>query len=76
MQHMFFHLRDGPEYIEDPEGHAFLHIDAARVEATESLREILADRLRTGTRTGGLQVEICDAGGHLLTVVPARSVLG
>lgn len=70
MPHYYFHLRDGNDVIEDPEGSAFLNLQAARQEALATAREILAERVRTGQVVGGQQIDICDSKGHRLSTVP------
>jgi ketosteroid isomerase-like protein len=47
MPHYYFHLRHGSQLTIDDEGEDFPDDDTARAEALESVREILADKIRT-----------------------------
>ena len=72
MPHYFFHLREGNRVIEDPDGGAFLDLDAARSEALASAREMLAERLKAGRVLDGQQIDICDEAGQKLATVRFR----
>lgn len=75
MARYFFHIRDGADYVEDREGADLADLDAARFEAVESAREIVAGCIRSGRILGGKQFEITNISGTLLAVVPFRSVI-
>ena len=47
MPRYYFHLRHGSELTIDAEGEDFPDDDAARAEAVESVREILAEAIRS-----------------------------
>ncbi|MEP7241165.1 MAG: hypothetical protein ABI697_09805 [Devosia sp.] len=71
----FFHIRDGEGTIEDEEGGDFADLDAARAEARQSARDILADQIREGGELDGQIVVIADEAGLVLDEVPFRSVI-
>jgi len=72
----FLHVRDGDRLIRDPDGSVFHDLEAARREAIESARELMAsgivDRGRIGIERSML---ICDASGTALLVVPFRDAI-
>ena len=76
MPTFFFHLRDGGELIEDPDGSDLPDLDAARAEAIAGAREAVAEGVRAGKPVLGRSVEIADGAGRVLATVTARDVLG
>lgn len=69
MRRFFFHLREGGTRIEDPEGQELPSLDAAKAEAEAAVREILAERIRSGRAIDGSCVEIADEAGRILATV-------
>jgi hypothetical protein len=68
MPQYFLHVRDGIDAV-DREGSEFPDLAAARSEAIEGLRQILAQEVLTGTMFTDGVVNIADEfGGHLETV--------
>jgi hypothetical protein len=53
MPKFYFHVRKGDKLIEDPEGMDFPNLGAARAEAMQAARDIVAENLRfEGTLKG------------------------
>lgn len=48
----YLHVRDGDQFIEDPEGSEFDNLNAARDEALNAARKILAERVKAGKIVG------------------------
>jgi Domain of unknown function (DUF6894) len=46
MPHYYLHIRDGTELVEDPDGTDLPDLEAARQEALEGAREMLAAWVR------------------------------
>jgi len=64
------HVRNGFGFAEDEEGQDLADPDHARAVAIDGARSLLASELATGRLDLRGQVEIADANGHLLEVVP------
>ena len=75
MPHFYLHIRDGDVLIEDPDGSDLPDLDAARAEALAGARDILASRLRAGEVVDGQRIEITDATGGVLAVVPLKDAI-
>jgi hypothetical protein len=75
MPRFFFHIIDGDRIIEDPEGTELEDLDAARVEALHSARQLLAERLKAGDLVDGQVFEIRNEHGQLLAIVPFRDAV-
>jgi hypothetical protein len=75
MPRFYFHMSSGEEFIEDPEGSDLPDLAAARAEAIDAARELMADRVRTGHPADGQEFLIFDAEGNQLDIIPFRSVL-
>jgi len=75
MPRFFLHIRHGDELIEDVEGQELVDLDSARNEAAASAREILAERVKSGVPTDGVQVDVCNESGTVLATVPLLSTL-
>jgi len=52
MARYHFHVLEGHSVIEDPDGSDLPDLQAAHAEAVSAIREILAEALRLGERTG------------------------
>jgi hypothetical protein len=76
MRSFFLHIRDGDRLIHDPDG-SFLHdLEAARREAIESARELMAAGIVSDGRIGiERSILICDASGTALLVLPFREAI-
>ena len=48
MARYYFHIKDGADLIEDPEGTELLTADEARSQALKSARELWADAINRG----------------------------
>jgi len=72
MPRYYFHVREGNRVMEDPDGGAFLDLQAARDEALAAAREMLAERLKAGRVLDGQQIDICDEAGATLATVRFR----
>jgi hypothetical protein len=67
----FLHLRDSDGLIPDLEGSRLFNLEAARIEAIESARELMIDSIVTEGRVGiARSIEVCDEQGARLLVVP------
>ncbi|MBX9457883.1 MAG: hypothetical protein KL863_18750 [Rhizobium sp.] len=75
MPRFYFHVRDGDELIEDPEGIEMPGSDAAEAEATTAARELLAEQLKFGSALDSRAFEILDEKGEKVLSLPFRSVL-
>lgn len=71
----FFHLRNGDQLIEDPDGTELPDLEAALTDARVSARHLLADKLRAGAVLNGQRFEITDEAGRVLAMLPLRDVL-
>jgi hypothetical protein len=75
MPKFYFHIRDDAGLIAGNEGMEFADLKAARKEAEESARELLADALRTHKEVDGKRIEIADAGGSVLETIKVWDML-
>lgn len=71
----YFHIRQGNELIEDPDGSEFVDLAAAREDARQAARELMAEALLKGEPLDGRTFEIRDAGRSLLATVPFEEAL-
>lgn len=62
----FFHVVRPAGIVLDEEGSDCLDLEAARAEASASVRELLADDLRAGRLVEGRHIEIADEHGTTL----------
>jgi hypothetical protein len=69
MGHFYFHLQAGEQLIIDMEGQDLPDLSAARREAIQSAREILAAAIRAGKATVPDAFVISDEAGHALDIV-------
>ena len=75
MPRYYFHIRNGFELIEDPEGIELPSIMIAKSEAEEAARELLASKVKSGDIIDGQEFEIHDGWGNRLLRVPFKSAL-
>jgi hypothetical protein len=76
MSHLYFHIREGNELIEDLEGAEYTSLGQARNVAVKSAREIMAARVIAGKSPGHCSFEIVDASGRVVLVMPFLDALG
>ena len=74
MARYFFHIKDGADLIQDPEGSELATAEDARSQALKSARELWADAIKSGSRLGADAVVIADEHGGL-TFVPMAEAL-
>lgn len=70
MPRFHFYLRADGGRIPDEEGSDLPALEAARAEAIESARELMAQAILKGYDISGQSIEIRDGGGRLLLEVP------
>ncbi|KQT02813.1 hypothetical protein ASG42_25285 [Rhizobium sp. Leaf391] len=71
----FFHLRRSEGYEADDEGVTFDTLEEAREDAVSSLREIVADELRSGGPADLTSMEITDNHGEVVAVVTVEEAV-
>jgi hypothetical protein len=72
----FFHvLHRNSDKALDQEGVKLKDCESAQAEAILSLRELVADAIRQGSRATDLGIEIVDEGGEVLSVVNASEII-
>ncbi len=71
----FFHIRRTEGYEPDDEGVTFDSLEDAREDAVSSLREIVADELRTGRPADFTAMEIADNNGEIVAVVTVEEAV-
>ena len=76
MPHYFFHIVnvDG-EVTPDWEGTSLGDVESARQEAWASLRDIIAETLKSGGKVLGLGIQIADETGEVLDCVTALDIV-
>lgn len=70
MPHYFFHVNEGGELVEDLEGAELPDASAARAEAMQAARDIMAEHIRKGLDVSGWSFEIADGSGWPIMAVP------
>lgn len=70
MSRYFLHIDNGGGFSEDPEGQELADLDAARAAAIEGVRSLLSEEARQGQLDLTGRIQIADAGGNILLVVP------
>ncbi len=77
MARFFFNVRLDTKSIRDEDGQDFADPEAARVEAIEGARDILADAVRTGRAASlDIQIEVIDESGATVLIMPVGRVTG
>ena len=74
MARYYFHIKDGADLIQDPEGTELATAQDARSQALKSARELWADAIKSGRSLGADAVLIADEHGGL-TFVPMAEAL-
>lgn len=75
MPKYYFHIRDGQDLAHDPEGAEFETLEAARKEAANSARELLAQRLLRGDVIDGQAFELTTEDGDIADIVRFKDVM-
>lgn len=75
MPRYYLHIREGDRLVEDPDGSDLPDIEAARAEALEGARNILAAKVKAGELIGGQRFEITNEVGTVLAVIPLKTAL-
>ena len=70
MARYYLHINNGGGYSEDIEGQELADLDAARVAAIEGVRSLLSEEARQGQLDLSGKIEIADADGNILLIVP------
>ena len=70
MPRYFFHVHEAAGVTEDPEGAECQDEAAARKEAIEAARDIMAEHVRKGLDVSGWSFEIVDERGRPALIVP------
>jgi hypothetical protein len=76
MRRYFFHLNHFRDYVLDEEGTDLPDVEAAKSEARQSIRDLVADRLRAKEPLTLWSIRICDEDGQLLADVVVADALG
>jgi len=71
----YFHLRDGGQLIDDPEGTELADAEHARTEAIKAAREILGAAIRYGIEPASDAIAVVDSQGQQIMVVSLAEVL-
>lgn len=72
MPRFFFHIHDASGIIKDDNGSEFENLSEAHREAIKLARCAVADLSEVGDVVDGQAIEVCDASGSVLEVVPLR----
>jgi len=70
MARYYLHINNGGGYSEDSEGQELADLDAARTAAIEGVRSLLSEEARQGQLDLSGTIEIADADGNILLIVP------
>ncbi|MFC5483162.1 DUF6894 family protein [Microvirga aerilata] len=71
MSRYYRHIRQGDRLIQDPEGVELRDLDAARAEAIQGIRDILAEAIKRGTDNPlDDAIVITDEAGRELMTIP------
>lgn len=75
MPRYFFNVRSDERFVSDAEGGEYPNVEAAKVEAEKSAREMLADALIKGEEVDGNTFEVIDDAGALIFTYPFRDAM-
>jgi hypothetical protein len=76
MPRYFFHIRySDTDLVLDNEGIEFEDVETAKHEAVQSIRDLVADRVKQGIKNHGLGIEVANEAGTVLFTVLARDIL-
>jgi hypothetical protein len=73
--HCFIHIVTDEQRIVDPEGEEFADLEAARLGASQSARDLMANELVAGRPVPfGWRVQVADLDGTVLLTIPFASL--
>ncbi|MFN7026132.1 MAG: DUF6894 family protein [Pseudorhizobium sp.] len=75
MPRYFFHLAAKAGTVLDLEGAELPDLAHALREAVEDARHLMSDAVRSGRDISARQIEICDAAGVILSILPFTDAL-
>jgi hypothetical protein len=76
MPHYFLHVKDASGVLQDPDGQECDDLAAARQEAIEAARDLMAECLRLGQPLGlSRQMAIGDESAEIISTVPFKAGL-
>jgi hypothetical protein len=75
MERLYFHFREGERVILDGEGMDLPDVSAARKKAVLTVREVLAEAIRSGRPKVPDALMVADAAGRSLDIVLLAAVL-
>ena len=75
MPKFHFNIRDDRGLMPDDEGMELGDLEAARNEALESARELLADAIRAHKDVDNMQIEIANEDGEVIQTLRVRDLL-
>jgi hypothetical protein len=76
MPRYFLHVKTGPDLLRDPDGQEFDDLTAARQEAIEAARDLMAECLRSGRPLNlGREMVLADENGDVVATVTFRAAL-
>jgi hypothetical protein len=75
MTHFYFNVLNGNGLVEDPEGQDLPDLEAARNEAVASVRSILRDEIGSGSLDLAGEIQIKDAHGAMVLVLPFQQAV-
>lgn len=75
MTHFYFHVSNSIGWVRDEEGRALPDLETAREQAREDVRSIISDEAKRGVVDLRGRVEIADASGNVVAVVPFRDAV-
>lgn len=75
MPRYFFNVRSEDRFVRDAEGGEYANMEAAKVEAERSAREMLADALIKGEEVDGNRFEVIDESGAVIFTYPFRNAM-
>jgi hypothetical protein len=75
MPKFHFHIRDASGVVLDEDGMELPDLAAAREEAQEAARQLLADAIRAHKEVDGKKIEIAKDDGPVIEVIEVRDIL-
>lgn len=75
MPQYHLHLHRCGTFYPDEEGQSLPNLDSARRLAIVDAREIMAEEMRSGQLCLGCRIEIADATGQVLDVIPFKDAV-
>lgn len=75
MSRYYFHLRRDDQIVSDVEGDEFSDSEAARVSATNAVRELVAARIKTGQIFSDEYMDVSDEEGNILFSISFHDVV-